>query len=61
MPAPFPIVLLAVISLLVVTVALCREVLVLRVRERRDLDCYLQWLLQHASGPANVSRPLRSH
>ena len=58
MAAHLPIVLLAFTALVVVATAL-GEVLVLRVRERRDLDGYLQWLLQHATGPVNVSR-LRS-
>jgi hypothetical protein len=60
MPAPFLVVLLAVTTLVVVTAALCREVLVLRARQR-DLDCYLRWLLQHATGPVNVSRRLRPY
>ena len=61
MPAPFLIVLLAVTTLVVVAAALCREVFVLRARQRRDLDCYLRWLLQHATGPVNLNRPLRSY
>ena len=61
MPAPVLVVLLAVTTLVVVTAALCREVLVLRARQRRDLDCYLRWLLQHATGPVNISRRLRPY
>lgn len=57
------VVLLAVTTLVLVAAALCREVLLIRGRERRDLDCYLQWLLEHATGPVKVSlsRPLRSY
>ena len=61
MMAAFPVVLFAVAVLVVVAAALCRQVLVLRVRARRDLDCYLQWLLEHATGPVNVSRGLHSY
>lgn len=61
MPAPFLVVLLAVTTLVLVAAALGREVLVLRARRRRDLDGYLRWLLQHATGPVNVSRPLRPY
>jgi len=61
MQAPFLVVLLAVTTLVVVAAALCREVLVIRVRQRRDLDCYLQWLLEHATGPLRVKRTLRSY
>lgn len=50
-----PIVLLAVTALFVVVTALCREVLVLRARERRDLECYLQWLAEQATGPLTVA------
>ena len=61
MPGAFLLVLLAVTALVVVAAALCREVLVIRFRARRDLDGYLQWLLKHATGPVNVNRPLRSY
>ena len=60
MPATaLAVVLLAVTALVAVAGALCRAILVLRVRPRRDLECYLQWLLRHATGPVGVSRPLR--
>ena len=53
------VVLLAFTTLIVVAAALCREVVVLRSRKRRDLDRYLQWLLEDACGPIGLSRPLR--
>lgn len=61
MPAPVTVVLLAVTALVVVAAALCREVFVIRLRARRDLDRYLQWLVQHATGPVSVSRSLRPY
>ena len=57
MPAPLLVVLLAVTTLVVVAAALCREVVVLR--GRRDIDQYLRWLLEHATGPVSLARPPR--
>jgi hypothetical protein len=58
MPLPPFVVLLAVTVLVVVTTALCREVLVLR-SWRRDLDRYLRWLMEDATGPLSLARPPR--
>ena len=51
-----PPVLLAVVTLLLVSAALCRHVLVLRA-VRRELDGYLRWLLEDAAGPVSVAQP----
>lgn len=53
MPAAFCVV-LAVVTILIVAVALMREVLKLRAG-RRELDGYLRWLLQEATGPLRVA------
>ena len=57
MPPSSPVVVLAVLVLLTVSGALCRETLALRAR--RELDCYLCWLLDHATGPVSlgIARP----
>lgn len=47
-----PVVVLAVLVLLTVSAALCRQTVALRAR--RDLDCYLRWLLDHATGPVSL-------
>ena len=52
MPPVSPVVVLAVLVLLTVSAALCRQTLALRAR--RDLDCYLRWLLDHATGPVSL-------
>jgi hypothetical protein len=49
---------LAVTTLLVVGVALCRRVLVQRAI-RRDLNRYLRWLLDETAGPVDVRQPQR--
>ena len=59
MPPASPVVVLAVLVLLTVSAALCREALALRARRNfdcylRDLDCYLRWLLDHATGPVTL-------
>jgi hypothetical protein len=48
-----PAVVLAVVVLLTVSAALCRQTTV-ALRARRDLDCYLRWLLDHATGPVSL-------
>jgi hypothetical protein len=58
MHAPPLVVLVALVALALVTTALAREVLVLRVR--REMDRYLQWLTEHATGPLTVA-PLRRY
>lgn len=55
MPAPDPVIVLAVTMPFVVAAALCREFLVLRAA-RRELDSYLHWLLEDAAGPVSVAR-----
>jgi hypothetical protein len=57
MPAPSVVVLLAVTVLVTVATALGCEVLVLR--RRRDVDQYLQWLMESAVGPLTLSPPPR--
>jgi hypothetical protein len=57
--SPFFVVLLAVSTLVVVATALYREVFALR--GRRDVDQYLQWLMQNAIGPVRLARPPRSY
>lgn len=57
MPAPLLVVLLAVTTLVVVAAGLCCEVLALRAR--RDVERYLQWLLEHATGPVSLAPPNR--
>jgi hypothetical protein len=52
MAAMSPAVVLAVVVLLTVSAALCRQTVALRAR--RDLDCYLRWLLDHATGPVSL-------
>lgn len=54
-PANAPFVALAVTAQLAVVAGLFRQVLVTRA-ERRELDDYLQWLLEHAAGPVSVAR-----
>jgi hypothetical protein len=55
MPPTGP-VLLAVATLFVVAAGLFRQVLVTRAA-RRELDRYLQWLLECAAGPVSVALP----
>ena len=58
MPAAQLAIFLAITTLLVVGVALCRHVLVQRAI-RRDLDRYLRWLLNETAGPVTVAQPQR--
>ena len=49
---------LAVATPVVVSTALCRQVLLLRAM-RRELDGYLRWLLEETAGPVSVAPPPR--
>jgi len=54
MVSSFLVVLFAVTALVVVAAALGREVLALRGR-RDDLDLYLRWLMENATGPVSFA------
>ena len=58
MPAGQLAIFLAITTVLVVGVSLCRHVLVQRAI-RRDLNRYLRWLLDETAGPVNVRQPQR--
>lgn len=55
MLAQFLVGLVALTTLVVVAAALCREILALR--GRREVDQYLRWLMENATGPLGLSRP----
>jgi hypothetical protein len=58
MPDSSLLVVLAATALVIVATALLREVLVLR-SWRRELDQYLRWLMEDATGPLSLTRSPR--